>query len=623
MRNVLRLVFLLIAVLHIVPLHAQPALDTRVFSQIPILDEGRVKPLETYARVWLTKLYGKEGIADLTAVDWLAELIFDPRSSYQRDVFDIADVQVVDALGLVWKTGHRYTFVEVSTALKPHAEDLAKLVDKPEDQRSDLQNKMVTLYLKMLWYFDVSRSLSLLLPEFRIIQPDVAERLELPLNQPFNYLDMVQKRTLFIELVEGVARKKPEDMTAFDREILGLGMVMRRLAGDDQTQVFRIVPPQWQHDGDVWLAPWEVLQRGSGSPQTAAYLKHWEEMAQAWLAKDAARWDESVKSAVNSVARASTTFVNPAQLKVEVLYRQYDLFKYSSWFYGASFVSLLLLLLVQSRFVYVGGTTLLGIGLLLHGIGIVLRMYIMGRPPVATLYESILFVGFVSVLFAWFWELKKTDKVGLFIASLLGFSLQFTGLQYAGEGDSLGMLIAVLNTNFWLATHVVTITIGYGFCFVTSLLAHVYLYQRGSGVAMSRLNELNRQVLGVGLIALFFTMFGTILGGIWADQSWGRFWGWDPKENGALLIFLWLTFLMHGRISKLFSPLVVNLGMAFTSIIVALAWFGVNLLNVGLHSYGFIQHVATNLLVFCLVQMLVIAGLGMRIWHKERRTYAR
>ena len=113
-------------------------------------------------------------------------------------------------------------------------------------------------------------------------------------------------------------------------------------------------------------------------------------------------------------------------------------------------------------------------------------------------------------------------------------------------------------------------------------------------------------------MALFFTLFGTILGGIWADQSWGRFWGWDPKENGALLIVLWQLMMIHMRLSGLAKPKEFALGMALNNIIVALAWFGVNLLQVGLHSYGFDDGVARNLFMF--IGFEIIFCLGTYYW---------
>ena len=118
----------------------------------------------------------------------------------------------------------------------------------------------------------------------------------------------------------------------------------------------------------------------------------------------------------------------------------------------------------------------------------------------------------------------------------------------------------------------------------------------------------------LAICALLFTSVGTLLGGIWADQSWGRFWGWDPKENGALLIVLWLIWVLHGRLSGHFKLRGFATALALTNIMVALTWFGVNLLGVGLHSYGFISGIAYGLGGFIIAQITVVAGLYFYNW---------
>ena len=133
----------------------------------------------------------------------------------------------------------------------------------------------------------------------------------------------------------------------------------------------------------------------------------------------------------------------------------------------------------------------------------------------------------------------------------------------------------------------------------------------------SDLKKINNNIYGLTLMALFFTMFGTILGGIWADQSWGRFWGWDPKENGALLIVLWLLMMLHMRLSGIVKALGFAFGISLVNIIVAIAWFGVNLLSVGLHSYGFTDNVATNLFAFISIEIVFCSTLYFLIKKKN------
>ena len=149
------------------------------------------------------------------------------------------------------------------------------------------------------------------------------------------------------------------------------------------------------------------------------------------------------------------------------------------------------------------------------------------------------------------------------------------------------------------------ITFGYGVSLVAGLMGHVYLllaYFKPKDKQL--LDKVFNNTYGLTLMGLFFTMFGTILGGIWADQSWGRFWGWDPKENGALLIVLWHLMVLHLRISGLIKPLGYAYAISLVNIVVAIAWFGVNLLNVGLHSYGFTDNVATNLILFIVFELV-------------------
>jgi ABC-type transport system involved in cytochrome c biogenesis permease subunit len=154
---------------------------------------------------------------------------------------------------------------------------------------------------------------------------------------------------------------------------------------------------------------------------------------------------------------------------------------------------------------------------------------------------------------------------------------------------------------------------GYGASLVAGFIGHLYLVQAiRQPENKSSLKSIFNNLFGITLIALFFTLFGTILGGIWADQSWGRFWGWDPKENGALLIVLWQLMMVHMRLSGLAKPAEFALGMALNNIIVALAWFGVNLLQVGLHSYGFDDGVARNLFIFIALELII--GFGTYFW---------
>ena len=210
------------------------------------------------------------------------------------------------------------------------------------------------------------------------------------------------------------------------------------------------------------------------------------------------------------------------------------------------------------------------------------------------------FVGFICVLLGLIVEFRRKDGLGLLIAVVPGCILSFVGFPYAAEGDTLGRLVAVLDSNFWLATHVLTITIGYGAAAIAGLIALSYLYVRLFNPNDKHLlQSISKNFIGITLLALLFCIVGTILGGIWGDQSWGRFWGWDPKENGALLICLWLLVVLHGKWGKQLKELGLAAMLSLTNITVLLAWFVVNLLSVGLHTYGFTEGAALYLAIAC------------------------
>ena len=119
---------------------------------------------------------------------------------------------------------------------------------------------------------------------------------------------------------------------------------------------------------------------------------------------------------------------------------------------------------------------------------------------------------------------------------------------------------------------------------------------------------------------MLFSFVGTVLGGIWADQSWGRFWGWDPKENGAVLIVLWCAIILHARWGGFIRQRGLMVMAIFGNVVTSFSWFGVNMLGVGLHSYGFMQKAFPWLVGFMLSQLalMAIAAMPLERWRSFR-----
>ncbi len=217
--------------------------------------------------------------------------------------------------------------------------------------------------------------------------------------------------------------------------------------------------------------------------------------------------------------------------------------------------------------------------------------------------------------------------IGTVIASVAGFATLVIAHFLAATGDTFIVLQAVLDTQFWLATHVICITLGYATTLFAGLLGLLYILRGALTPSLTPATgkDLSRMIYGIVCFALFFSFVGTVLGGLWADDSWGRFWGWDPKENGALIIVLWNALVLHAR----WGGMVKERGLAALAvvgnIVVGWSWFGVNELGIGLHSYGFTEGVLLALGLFIATQLAAIALAAMPkdSWWSNRAARAR
>jgi cytochrome c-type biogenesis protein CcsB len=285
-----------------------------------------------------------------------------------------------------------------------------------------------------------------------------------------------------------------------------------------------------------------------------------------------------------------------------------------------------------------------------HTFGLVFRMVLEGRPPVTNLYSSAIFIGWGAMILGIILERIYRVGIGSLVASLVGFITLLIAHNLALGGDTMEMLRAVLDTNFWLATHVVVITLGYTATFGAGLLAILYILlgvftpllsqkltpaaaesgkakTTGSaavagsgGIELGK--ALSKMVYGIVCFATLFSFVGTVLGGIWADQSWGRFWGWDPKENGALLIVLWNAIVLHVRWGGIARDRGIMNLCVFGNVVTGFSWFGVNMLGVGLHSYGFMDSASKWLMIFYASQLAIIALglLPLHLWRSFHKT---
>lgn len=583
------------------------------FAKIPVLHGGRIKPLDSFARVKLKIFSGRDRLKDGTpATAWLAKTLFSPYDALGDRIFLVRNPELQVMLTLEKRRGHLYSYGEIARGLERHRDTIAAIVQTSQERWTPTQNELVTLQKNAHSFKQLLSGVSLVLPLALDIPDNLRETTGIKIPEdgaPPVYLDAAPALEKLRQSVHALHGQKGADVDTYTAEEMAI--VETAFALDQieiegrQSRIFRVVPSVWDQSG-LFVSPWEAHLGGHGSPQTAALIKVWRELAAAYHAENAAAWESAAKRAYDLAVETAQDSVSPVRMALEISYNRTDPLRKSALFYAAAFFMMLAVLLFAKADVLRKAVIVtLAVGFFYHLSAIAVRIVILMRPPVSTLYESVLFVGLICVAAGLVMEYRRRDNNGLLLAAFSGALLGLLSLGNLGGPDDMEVLAAVLNTNFWLAAHVLVITAGYAFCILTALIAHLMLYLRVFGKEKNAEN-LFSPLYKNALLALLFTTAGTILGGIWADQSWGRFWGWDPKENGALLIVLWLMWLLHGRIARQLRLIDFTAGMAFLNVIVALSWFGVNLLNVGLHSYGFIDAVAWSLALFCTVEIIAI-----------------
>lgn len=567
---------------------AETTLDVSSFAYLPVLHQGRVKPMESFAKAVIKPLTG----SDRKALEHLIRIIFNPIKAEQTALIKVSHPDTIDFLDLPKRKNKRYSYLEIGQAMATKETIIRTMINAPSVDLTSAQKELVHLYEQTLIMGDLLGSLSLFSPLSSLDWESRPPAFVPGKKPPYTASDFTKIRQDIHAKAKAIVTTKGtnlDDYTAQEKNITSLAFALAQLEIPIlYSHLFKVI----SIEGD-WLSPWDILRQEKSPPPT---FDLWRDAMIAYQSEQWGQWNDIIKQLKNSQPQSIT-------LSIENIYNTLDPFYLSTVFYLLTLVLLGFQTYQKKQNLTLIAFSIFLLGVVFHAVGIGMRILILQRPPVSTLYESILFVGLIITTYSALSFLKNRQATNLLaIGSILGALLQLKAFFTDQSGDTFLMLSAVLNTNFWLATHVLCITAGYAFCLITSGFAHYALIKPKKNSPF-----LEKNIQKSALMALLLCTLGTILGGVWADQSWGRFWGWDPKENGALLIILWLVWLLHGKISKQVSPLLYTAGLAYLSVIVALSWFGVNLLSIGLHAYGFTDLALWWLIGFISVETCFIA----------------
>jgi cytochrome c-type biogenesis protein CcsB len=302
--------------------------------------------------------------------------------------------------------------------------------------------------------------------------------------------------------------------------------------------------------------------------------------------------DEAV-AAFKAVARAQNPGFYPSEerMNIELQYNHIHPFQLAWIVYLLGAVCCFLAWILGKDVLYRPAWALVILGFIFHIYGFGLRVYLTERPPVSNMYETVVWVGFGTVLFSMIIEGIYRWRFILLSGALVGaFCLALADMAPLILDPSLQPLEPVLRSNYWLLIHVLTITISYAAFFLAFALGDIGLiyYLKGEKENKDKIKAITLALYRAMQIGVSFLAPGIILGGIWADYSWGRFWGWDPKETWALIVLLGYIAVLHGRLSGMLRDFGMICSAVITFSLVIMAWYGVNfILGAGLHSYGF------------------------------------
>jgi ABC-type transport system involved in cytochrome c biogenesis permease subunit len=590
----------------------QGAVSLKAFQEIPVLSEGRIKPLDTYARALLLQLSGRSSFQRKPAVEWLGRVLFAPALTYDDKVFLINNPEVAAALKIEPESKRWYSFSQLEPGIEK-LEELARLADKIEGKdRSVVEREVLRLYQNLITYVRHTEVFGFAFPspEFQITDKKIIDLLNLSARQEvFSFYDIVSKADILQAKTQRLDEIGRDKWSGQDKDFLRLMTNLYQWSMSYGDLPFHVVPTS-AGGQESWLSPQDAINNEFRHEAIHREVGLLRDMAVYYWNGERLPFDLAARSLKNSVVMRVGAKEAKAISKIplELFYNKADFFLWAKALYGLAFLVFLLSFFFPEVFTrhLSLGVILAGVGF--HGCAFVLRMSIMARPPVTNLFETFIFVSFISVVLGVIIELVNQRWLGNVVASVCGVVFLLIAGKFNAEGDTMQMLAAVLDSNFWLALHVISITVGYAGCCVAGLIGHFYLLQ---GIRYPKekalLESTYKNLIGTLGFGLMMTFLGTTVGGIWADQSWGRFWGWDPKENGALLIILWCAIIFHARAGRLIGPLGVAVASVLGIAVVMWAWFGVNLLSIGLHSYGFTSGVATGLLVYVIVETIFLS----------------
>jgi ABC-type transport system involved in cytochrome c biogenesis permease subunit len=587
------------------------------FGRLPVLANGRIQPMDSFARNTLLTIHGTQTVRPstndstqtriLSAREWLLEVMANPEQADKRRIFRIENIDLRNLLGAREGRLGQIAFNELAPKITEVIKEAQQILDLEEETSRDPQLRngyekdLMHLYQSLILYKRLKNA----------IQPEDTQ----------DFKEELKTFRETIPLALAAIRKQAGDLSHANTNeaIKLLSLFMNRYQEMTRWSHPMLAPPlNIEADRDGWSSLGTNLLLAIHSAEFHPAIEYFAAMTSSWHRNQPVEFNQAI-------AAYQQWLVQHGLEKELTKGRSEFFFNHLEPFYKATLIYIVALLLgcafwlSFSPWLRTSAYSLVILAFVLHTGGLIFRMWLEGRPPVTNLYSSAVFVGWGAVLLGIILERLYPEGIGAVTAACVGFVTLIIAHNLALGGDTMEMMRAVLDTNIWLATHVVIINTGYAATSLAGFLALIYV-ARGCftrTLSQETAKGLIRMVYGTVCFATLFTFVGTVLGGLWADQSWGRFWGWDPKENGALLIVLANATLLHARWGGMIRDRGLMAFAIFGNIVTAWSWFGTNMLGVGLHAYGFMDKGFKWLVFFIATQVafILLTRIPFRYWR--------
>lgn len=599
--------------------NADNEISVIALGRIIVLEEGRKKPLDTYARNKLIQFSGRQKVSGSTALQWLSRVLLNPDAANDDLIFLINNPEVADALGITPRTKRRYSFIELYNASQKLSQLANEAMKKEREDWTAFDREIISTEHNLEEFFLLRSVFSFLepTPYLQVNDSSLSQKMRLPLNQPVSYFELLSRAESISEEMKLIQQKGIDSLGSEDHALVDLARTMYEMEKSMDNPPPHFIPDTRSSD-PKWVGLWGLVNQHKSRSSKQKTMISLMQIREAYLDGNQKKFDESVLQFNNLVKQQVSAREKLPDPLLELFYNKLNPFLYAKILYGLAALISLLSIALQWKRVYTIGFFFVIAGMLFHTAGIILRMIIMSHPPVTNLYETFVFTAWAAVIIGIVLEWLRIGSVGTITAAISGFLFIHIAGKYAGDGDTMGMLIAVLDSSFWLTTHIVTISLGYAGYIGAGLVGHIYLIHRMiKADDTMQLQTIFKAIKGIFYFGLLFTVVGTMFGGMWADQAWGRFWGWDPKENGALLLILWGLIVIHAKLSGMIKDTGYAMGAVIGTVLVMSAWIGVNLLGVGMHAYGFTSSGAVALMTYICAETVFLAVCAIVLYRKK------